>query len=150
MGARRGVHLDLDIGGRDRDRAEQRSPSLEPIDQLFGTSLGHALDLDLHPDAVEQPVLRVRLVVGIDLGVDTNVYVAEWNAVVAREHLEELHGAARNAAKEQLAGHQCLAGKAVPRRPIHRHMMVPGVQLHPSEDVGRTRFGGILPDVRHA
>jgi hypothetical protein len=55
--ASQGVDLHLDVGGRDRDRAEQRSPSLESIDQLFGPGLRHALDVDPHADSIEQRVV---------------------------------------------------------------------------------------------
>src|SRR6266571_2967967 len=34
---------DLDVRGRDRDRSEQRSPALEPLDELLSFGLGQAV-----------------------------------------------------------------------------------------------------------
>jgi hypothetical protein len=143
------VDLDLDIGGRDRDRAEQRSPSFETIDQLLGSRLRHALDLDPHLDPVEQHVVGVGLIVGVELGVDLYVDISDRHTVVTREHLEQLHGTGRHAAQKQLAGHELLTGKSVPGRPVHREMVVSGTQVHPAEDIRRACFSRVPSDVHH-
>ena len=45
--------FDLHIRGRDRDRAEERSPALEFLDELFGVGVCDIFHLEMELDRVE-------------------------------------------------------------------------------------------------
>jgi hypothetical protein len=59
------VEVDLDIRGRNCDRAVERSPALEECNELGTLLIGYSLQMKLQPDRVEHADVLPHRVVAI-------------------------------------------------------------------------------------
>src|SRR5579859_94577 len=136
-----GGELDLDVWGRNCDRAVEWSPALEARHQvgaLFGRNAAE-LQVDAHrvEDVDVLPNGRIWILGGLDGGVDR----AQRDIELLGEHLDELDAARRHTGQEHFGGRGSLARAAVLDRAVDNEMLIAGADQHPAERVRRSGTG---------
>src|SRR5262249_29062110 len=87
------VHLDLNVRGRNCDRAVERSTPLEGVDEFGALLLGDSFEIELETDRVEKGNVRTHRVRAIHDAGSCDGNGAERNAFVSGDDLQELHTA---------------------------------------------------------
>lgn len=130
------LHVDADVGDRDRDRAVQRSTSLEAFDQCRGGRTVRAVHGEVHPHRVEERDVGACLTGAIDLAMNGDAHGPDLDARVAGDDLNQLDAAGGHGGEEQFGWRDFLAGTAVLHGAIHDEVMIAGLAQHASENVG--------------
>jgi hypothetical protein len=87
------MNFDLDLRGRNCDRAVERSPSLEAVDQLPTLLLRDSLEVKLQADSVEQADVWTGWLAAILKSLDGHVDRLHRQVLIFGYHLDQLHAA---------------------------------------------------------
>jgi hypothetical protein len=128
--------VDAHIRGRDRDRAIERSPVAERVDQGFRLVLGHAAEVELEVDGVEEVNIRPDWVGGVHRAADGDGDGGKGYGLGASDGLKQLDAARGDGGEEELGGCDFLTGAAVVDGAIHDVVMVADTGEDPAKDVG--------------
>ena len=93
--------FDLHIWGRNCDRAVQRSPALEGLDQLPPLLFGDAFHAEIQAHGVEQGDIRAHRVGAVDDAADIRRDAVQRNRLRLGQHLHQFDPASRHAREEQ-------------------------------------------------
>src|SRR5262245_24823064 len=77
-----GVDFDLDVRGRDRDRAEEGSTALEGVDEALGLLLRDSREIEAKADGVEDGVVGTGGVGAVHLAGDLDSDAGVWEALL--------------------------------------------------------------------
>jgi hypothetical protein len=142
------MNFDLDVRGRNCDRAVERSTALEEGDEFRALLLSHTLEVEPQADGIEESDIRADGPGAVHLAGDRDARPAERDASVLRQHLQKLDTAGGNTGKEDLAGRDRFSGAAVLDRPVHHEVVIPASAENASESVRGSSVHLVGPDIR--
>jgi len=130
--------------GRDRDRAVQRSPPLESLDQRRGLGIVRARELEVERDRVERREIGARLLRPVARTVDAHRYGSERYLLVARDHVYKLNAACGDRREEDLDGRDFLARTAILHWAVDDEVVIADAAQHAAEGVSRASTNVVL------
>ena len=132
------LHVDGNVGDRDRDRAKQRSTFLEAFNQSRrGRAVG-AGNGEVEADRVEQRHIGPCLTRAIHHAVNGDARWTNLDVRVASDDLHELHPTRRDGGQEEFRRRQLFAGTAVLHRTIDDEVVRSRVAEYTTKDIGRS------------
>src|SRR5262245_20154626 len=87
---------DLDVRGRNCDRAVERSPALEGLDELRPLLRRHAAEVKFQAHAVEHAQVGAHRPAAVLHGLDRGAHGLHGDVLIFRDHLHQLDGAGRH------------------------------------------------------
>jgi hypothetical protein len=112
------VNSHLHIRGRNCDRAVERSPALEPLDQKAALLFRNPFHPKMQVHGVEQCHVGPHWSGAIKVALDIHCDSAQREGLRLGQHLHEFNSAARDTRKKQFGRSDGLAGAAVLNRPV--------------------------------
>ena len=138
------LHVDGNVGDRDRDRAKEGSTFLEPLDECRRRRAIGPGDGKVQSNGVEQCHVGPCLTRTIDHAVDGDAGGTDLHVRVARDDLDQFHAAGRDRRQEEFRWRQFFAGASVLYRPVDDEMMRARIAQHAPEDIRRSRRDVVL------
>jgi len=128
----------LNVCGRDRDRAEEGSPPLESLDQCGCLRAVRSPEREVEANGVEGRYIGARLLRAIDGAIDVHAHASQRNVLVARDHVNQLDAARGDRGEKLLDRRDLFTRATVLHGTIDDEMMRARRAHHATEDISRS------------
>src|SRR5262245_13297128 len=127
--------FDMNLWGRDRDRAVERSPAFELLHEQPRLLVLDALHSKLNTYRVKQRNIRPRRLGTIHQSVNCDLNALQRDLRRLRQYLNQFHSARSNGSHEHFSGGDFFAGAAILFRPIDHEMVISSVAQNSAKSV---------------